>query len=224
MERPDYIPENYNRIKVVESLTALANACFGKKTPENCFLLPRQMKGDFDGLGQALAKRSRIKDGDFYSLGLRQIKNALTLPLQEDQKLALKQIFDDMVSIEETFQGRAHSIHLRVVRGYAHSSATRFHTDGGNRLLCGYSLPVTECAKNEDVIYTGYDNKYLLKANAQPFSFAPGDMWLQEGGRFPDKKPRNEEDPQHFIHRATEPAPGNVRLLLICETKAPSLS
>jgi hypothetical protein len=197
MSRPRYIPANYKRIQVVGSLTELFNASFGGPAEINCILYPRRLSGDFNALAAELAGiRSRHIE-DILSEYSEDINSGLAK--------AAGTILEDMRAIRselekaETYSG----LDLRIERRgnpYPGESPWALHKDGAHnaslgRILCCYTDPVTEWARNEDV-QTWKVGLYKLKPEGKINRFRPGDIW------------RLSVDPEcPFVHRV----PASVR-------------
>ncbi|HEY8190937.1 MAG TPA: hypothetical protein VIG74_00830, partial [Alphaproteobacteria bacterium] len=71
MNRPDYIPADYKRIKVVGSLTDMFNTPFGGTDETNCVLFPRRLRGDFNKFSRALLNNKKVAGLGVSSAGVR---------------------------------------------------------------------------------------------------------------------------------------------------------
>jgi hypothetical protein len=220
MERPEYIPTDYNRIQVVHSLSDLFNAHFN---PANLILFPRELEGDFDGLARSLVKAWRRVSGTPKDVHLFDAGTVETLGGMEDlspvQELALEHIMRDMYEVRPLANVKPQ---LRVVMpgGYEGVSATayRFHADRGRRssgrVLSCYNDPVTEGIRNEDAIEFDSGDRlereifFTLAPGAAVFQLHNGDIWRQA-------YLVNDENVPPFIHRAPLAEPdGPPRLIL----------
>lgn len=235
MQRPDYVPADYDKIQIVASLSALAQSSF---SAGNCVLFPRSLtttfraqvrKADFGALAEQLATAFPYPsfDDDFPEL----VKPCSTLTVSDlvyaketlardkSAVLALDFILADIAKIKELTQGQINAT-LRVIDkdGYAGNDAPsyQFHADndGENRWLCSYTSPVTEWVRNEDAVQNTSYRKYLFekKEGAAIFRFGVGDIWKQQALN------SMQDDDQPFIHR-TPPRESTqgARLLLVAK-------
>ncbi len=186
MQKPDYLPQDYNLIKTVDSLSELFNARFEPET--NVILLPRKLTGDFNKAAAILNETldaPHNKDG-FVGLSFEEAQNVFAATaFAAEEQLAADQILSDMRALKE--QGI--DAVLRVIapdltEGY--SDARRYHIDGSSkqeaefgRLLCAYTAPVTQGVRNDEN-HPREDASYYtlnLSEDIHPFAFAVGDMW-----------------------------------------------
>lgn len=206
MERPDYLPKDYKRIKVVGSLSELFNEQFGGPDEVNCILFPRRLTEDFNALARAMKKTMEGAPRD--DLLLTGVKNLLGLRNFPDAaRPALNRIRQDMESIRAS---GPHQPCLRYIKNYNVNTVYQFHADGTagglqtGRILCAYNDPVTEWVRNED-----WDRG--INETTEIFVLRAGDLWSQSRN-WPDK------NIPPFIHRAPQESPGGApRLLLVAD-------
>jgi hypothetical protein len=212
MQKPDYIPQDYKRIKVVDSLTELFNEQFGGADEVNAVLMPRRVSENFQALAGILGDRLGIKPDIKAQRSLdregarNQIKH-----LDHWERKSLQRILYDMDQLSE----RDVQPLLRVVSpaGYDFKIAYRLHEDrekpGENgRIMCCYMEPTTEWLRNEDAVRKG-GQIYEAKPVTKFFSFRVGDIWKQADCG---------QKVEPFIHRAIRSEPGSCpRLLLVAD-------
>lgn len=190
MKRPDYIPADYNRIKIVGSLTELFNTPFGDA---NCILFPRTLTGDFNALSREIAKTGLSKF----------LKRANAMPPELAAEEA--QVKNDMQALKGAFNRLVFGskVQLRLEKKYKldrEHSVLNFHIDGTSkpkmgRILCNYTAPVTEWIRNEDAVEGKVRGYFEAREGAPVYSFGVGDIWRQScRSRAMDG----------FIHRAPE--------------------
>ncbi|MCB9996528.1 MAG: hypothetical protein H6869_08850 [Rhodospirillales bacterium] len=203
MDRPDYIPADYKRIKIVSSLSELFNAKFGGPDNVNCILFPRTLQGDFNALARQLAKCSSP------------VRALVTPPAEDDPLRAEKEfVRADILRIynEMMIRGLPLALNLKIESSSAwerENLPCAFHSDssedaGFGRVLCSYTALVTEWLRNEDAI--ACEEKpgcYAKKEDARVYTFQPGDIWRQQTRSFglPAFPETMERDAQLFIHR-----------------------
>lgn len=220
MTLQDYIPEGYERIKVVDELFAFFTTNFEPKA--NVVLFPRSLKGDFDGLAEDMARYFDLKDEEiFIKYGEREKLEEYKETLEDDEiRHALQIILDDM---ECLYSSRVKT-HLRLLTRYRkHTDTYDFHVDGLcqniDRYMICYTDPVTEYIRNDDVIkINGHDA--LCRKDAPVYRFKCGDMWKSRVRN----KPKNPIDDwwdsitrvrerRAFVHRAV--SSDKPRLILV---------
>jgi hypothetical protein len=221
---PTAVPEDYARIKRVESLTQLFAAAATVRATQgrdhNAVLLPRRLSGDFNALAQAL----RAMDADYEGKRYREMDYdalAATGPLADaGAEEARQHILADM-RMTRAYQrgtfwfGRRLATGLRVITNYNLAAIEGFHKDGRPRLCCCYNAPATEGIRDQDAVALQgplRGNVYGIKEGARPFAFAPGDLWYQFGGGSPKKRP-------YFIHRGPSSAGAAPRLMMIADLR-----
>ncbi len=209
MTGKNYIPDHYDRIKVVPDICSLLTEDFEPRA--NLVLYPRRIKGDFDSLARVMAA--------YFNLG----KDEIFVKYKDIQKLidfgealendGLRNAMEIVLNDMEFFHSSGARTHLRLLRGYSEASGTHgFHVDGMNqnfdRLMTCYNEPVTEYVRNDDVIAIE-GHKAIVKEGAPVFQFRPGDIWKQ---RVRNKKAENifgllkgaieNKAKRAFVHRA----------------------
>ena len=228
MKKPDYIPADYKRIKVVSSLSELFSEQFGGPDDVNCILYPRSLclefnekanQADFIGLSKALMAGESEDDPIFPRMRLLflQTLSATNGVIYN----AIKILRDDMKILKD--HGYK-CISLRSRSKNAGSAIEKFHYDGNDfsaeqakrgRIICCYAGPVTEVVSNEDARMprlTRPGEAIIPRNNDQIFSFKLYDVWRQNvRSRFHD------DIASPFIHRAPKIEAGMVRLLLVAD-------
>jgi hypothetical protein len=220
---PDYVPGDYNRIKVVGSMSQFFNERFG---PQNVILYPRAVVGDFRALARWIDHEFQIEKKKAQWIFNSQTLNRLYDRMLGAEQFALRQILNDM-DVVSRLQCSAKDSSSAVVlvvmssAGYADSDFTTAtmhhdtHRPGARmgRTLCCYTGPVTEWVRNEDakLRFCG-DFMYDLKQDAAIQTFRLGDIWRSAGCNIA------EDQTLPFIHRSRKQKPGNVpRLILRAE-------
>ena len=173
-KRPDYIPADYPRIKIVGSLTELFNAEFGDA---NCILFPRSLSGDFNALAREMAKIGVSK--------FLKRENAMPSELAAEEA----QVKSDIEAVKRAYQRPLLGTkwQLRLERKYkldAQHSVLNFHIDGTikpklGRVLCNYTAPVTEWIKNEDAEPDAVRGYFKEREGATIYELGVGDIWRQ---------------------------------------------
>ena len=214
MKKPDYIPADYKRIKVVGSLSELFSEQFGGKDEVNCILYPRKLTGDFNALARGL-ENYVVPNGndrhDFYTPDSfrHAAKECFLNPVAIE---AAMRICADMEEISALSPSRL--LCLRYVKEYT-PSVYEFHNDGSgifknrewDRLLCSYNVAATEWIKNEN----WQESTKTAVSDACIFTFHPGDMFQQA-------MRKNKKSVPPFIHRAPlVPPDGPARLVLVVD-------
>lgn len=195
MQRPDYIPENYDAVKVVGSLTELFNEPFGDS---NCILFPRPISGQFNELARVLHTygRDKLEDNDF-----------LPVLLRSEKRLVMDDIYNIGKALDS--MGMAAGVILRITTSESWNeliSPDAFHVDGCSRvelgrILCCYNTPVTEWLRNDEAIKR-MSGLYRAKPDATIRRFRPGDIFRIKS------TPNNgfmTPGESCFIHRAPKP-------------------
>ena len=174
MKRPDYIPADYHRIKIVGSLTELFNTEFGEA---NCILFPRSLTGDFNALAREMAKIGVSK--------FLKRENAMPAALAAEEA----QVKSDIEAVKSAFHRPLLGTRwqLRLERKYkltAQHSVLNFHIDGTSkpdlgRVLCNYTAPVTEWIRNEDAEPDKVRGYFKAHEGAPVYQLGVGDIWRQ---------------------------------------------
>ena len=196
MKKLDYLPHDYDAIKIVDSWDALLSAEFGEAS---CILFPRTLSGDFNALARAISMQRK---------GYRQdIPEHLTAEhslLTDD----IERVRARLISIGAKF----YEPNLRVedsTRWSAFSSLDTWHVDGCHnpafgRLLCNYNAPTTEWLRQQDVTYASLsrrpNERFNKKAFAKTYTFEAGDVWGQRSTAAPVSEDMVDRD-KLFVHR-----------------------
>ena len=176
-----YIPADYPRIHVVDSMDVLFTAKF--EGAVNCIVHPRRLKGDFNALAvhvhRVLSAPPVLQEMEFYQWSYRCTgTTSIMLPhvkflfgdVAADMRMAADAIESDIGILEKYddvsfLRVDSPAYYARINKG---TSICQFHTDGGNgekgRVLACYTDPVTE---------------YLRDDNGGVHAFRSGDIWRQ---------------------------------------------
>lgn len=210
MTQLNYIPEGYDRIKVVDDLFSFFKADFAPKA--NVVLYPRRLAGDFDALAERMAAFFNLQDEEIF------IKYSEREKLEEfKEKLscdALNSTLEIILNDMECLYSARVKTHFRLLKNYKiHSDTYDFHIDGleqdFDRFMICYNNPVTQFVKNEDVIkISGHDA--VCREGAEVYSFQVGDMWKSRVRNKPKNKADDfietvllkEKEKRAFVHRA----------------------
>ena len=207
MKKPDYIPQDYDRIEVVESLSDVFKTALDNN--HDAVMTPRRLQGDFNRLVDLLLENKQ----DILVSYTRQQFAEATLYTHSDDQLdtAIGHIMRDMIDMES----QGYKPRLRVLRNYDPASpVTYFHNDPSpgydhaERVLCCYTGPVTEWVRAQDVQKVEYNGVCVTREDAQVFEFKNGDVWKQ--GFWNERKPH-----PCFAHRAPSNPQKAPRLLLV---------
>lgn len=208
MEQHNYIPEAYDRIKVVSDPYAFLATDFAPKA--NVVLYPRNIEGDFDALATKMAEYFELKNEEiFIKYSEAEKIRDFQKTLNETESHLIDKIIDDM---EFLYSSRVKT-HMRILTHYTEDPRTHnFHVDGAcqdfDRYMTCYNNPVTQFVKNEDVMLVrGHDAH--VKSDAKIYEFQPGDLWKARVRNKPKSKVRTAIDQflrikenRAFVHRA----------------------
>lgn len=185
MKKPSYIPQNYDRIQVVDSMESLLRSRFREASQTNVFLYPRPLTENFDALARYLGKSEWVFDGDSYTLlDIDVLKDEIKV-MPSALKPATQRIIEDMKCVS-----RNRDVDLRLIFNDSYNKERivhDYHIDGSRdyelntkgRIMCCYNAPTTEILRNDQAKASASGKKYLPIKQAQPFSFRPGDFWRQ---------------------------------------------
>jgi hypothetical protein len=176
---------------------------------DTALLFRRRISGKFNELAEHLYDRHSCKDvmtvdgrrlETFYNL---QGLDALRGKTPYEGELGL--IIADM---REARQKTLRSPELRVVPANGYNRLNyEFHQDGGDRIMCCYNDPTTECIRQEHGTKQITDRfiHFAKGADEPVFHFNNGDVWFQAGGA------------QGLKHRAVQTSTADpVRMLMVC--------
>lgn len=209
MIKHNYIPEGYDRIKVVNDLFSFFTENFEPKA--NVILYPRDLNYDFDALALKMAEYFELEDEEVFIKYSESEKLKVFGETISDEKLlsALKTILNDM----ECLYSAKIKTHFRLLKNYKiHKDTYKFHVDGlqqdFDRYMVCYNNPVTEFVKNDDVIKVmGHDA--ICKKDAQIYQFKAGDLWRSRVRNKPKNKADEffdsilrEKEKRAFVHRS----------------------
>ena len=205
----NYIPEGYDRIKVVDDLFSFFTTDFGAKA--NVVVFQRDIAGAFDVLAEKMADHFDLGEEEiFIKYSERDQLETFGETLNDEVlESALNIIMADM----ECLYSAKIKTHMRLLTNYKiHNETYKFHVDGleqdFDRFMTCYNNPVTEFVRNEDVLQVdGHDA--LCREGAPVYQFKVGDMWKSRVRNKPknkadmlmDKITRVKEN-RAFVHRA----------------------
>ena len=208
MKQNNYIPEAYDRIKVVRDVYAFLATDFEPKA--NVVVYPRRIKGNFDLLAEKMADFFSLEDEEIF------IKYSDADKIRDFQKTVLNQPLSKLVDLvladmEFLYSSRVKT-HMRLLTHYTEDPRVhRFHIDGElqdfDRYMTCYNRPVTQYVKNEDVLLMNGHHAHV-KPNATVYEFKPGDLWKARVRNKPKglvRKVKNavmDEKKRGFVHRA----------------------
>lgn len=215
--RPDYIPEGYDRIAVVDTEEGLfAGELSGRV---NCILLPRAISGDFNGLAKELYLYKTYTEQRYQHKGELYVRLSRIAEEPDQVGQAARVVKGDVDMVRK----RGLDDNLRVIDRDFYldtPSVQNLHMDIGQdmddigALMCSYTEPTTGWAMNEECdeglrIYR-HDPALVfnLKAGAQRRHFQPGDMFRQAAQK-------NLYNVKGFIHGAESIREGELRLMLV---------
>lgn len=209
--RPDYIPEGYDRILVVESEREFFATELKGRT--NCIVSPRSISGDFNALAQQLYLG--LDYHEMFQKRAETYTRLRELAQGEDAiAVAARQVLYDIAMVEA--QGADPDLRIAGV-GYYNISTYSLHMDGGNddegfgTFMCNYTTPTTRWARPEDC-----DNGfYTSRGGARHFNQIAGEQrHFGVGDMIRQAPERNLHNVEGFIHAAEPVKEGQVRMLL----------
>jgi len=209
MTQLNYIPEGYDRIKVVNDLFSFFTTKFGSKA--NVVLYPRALSGDYDALALLMADYFNLEDEEiFIKYSEREKLEGFKSTLSDEALIqSLNTILDDM---ECLYSARVKT-HFRLLQNYKiHKDTYKFNVDGlqqdFDRFMVCYNKPVTQFIKNDDVIsISGHDA--VCRDGAEIYEFKVGDIWRSRVRNKPKSKTDEfidgllkDKEKRAFVHRA----------------------
>lgn len=224
MTEKNYIPEAYDRIKVVDDIYSFLHEDFEPKA--NLVLYPRRIQGDFDALAQHMAHHFALEEEEIFIKYKDRSKIDDFRKTLGDQKLArcVGLILDDM----EFFHHYGARPHFRILKTYKADATTHdFHVDGllrnFDRIMTCYNEPVTQFIRNHDVLSVS-GHKVKHKPDAPIFEFKVGDIWKSRvrnkpRGIFKDiiRRFSSEDRARAFVHRAQKSV--HPRIMMVADMK-----
>lgn len=209
MTEHNYIPEGYERIKVVGDLCAFLEEDFAPTA--NVVLLQRRLKGDFDTLAEKMAIYFDLGEEEiFIKYSERDKIEAFQKTLNDS---ALVRCVDTILQDMEFFYSARVKIHMRLLTGYTQDVRTHdFHVDGleqdFDRFMTCYNDPVTQFIRNDDVLdVSGHDVVY--RDDAPIYQFRTGDIWKSRVRNKPKSRAdmvferiMKVKEKRAFVHRA----------------------
>ena len=226
MIQTNYIPVDYNGIKVVGDLCALLAEDFGSNA--NVILCPRRLNGDFDALAQKMAEHFDLQEEEIFIkfTDIQKLEDFRETLKADELLAALDVVLTDM----EFFHHSGARPHIRVLKNYTEDKTTHdFHVDGikqnFDRYMTCYNTPVTQFVRNCDVV--GVDgHKAFTRDGAPVYEFRVGDVWKQRVrnktvsglGKFV-KNVMQVDRRRAFVHRAQKST--KPRLMLVGDKRLP---
>ena len=205
MKKPDAIPADDDRIKIVDSMEAFCLEPLGRAS---VIVYPRSLSMNFNALAYQLEAVGEVQPGRvgmFYSHDL----DGMSRYLDHEARQALKQIESDMRDI---FRLQPYKPYLRVVTpdGYDNKRIYDFHIDRNTvwdgRILCAYNARPMRGLREEDAIPNVGGRTFTVWPSAKFIEFEPGDLTRHA---FQGKSERP------FIHQAQKIEPGDAPKLLL---------
>ena len=192
MKKPDYIPADYKRIKVVGSLMELFNEQFGGPDGVNAVLFPRTLSHDFNALAgwleegtEYIRKFTPSTENRYPYFDVPRL-----FASKKYMKPVMAVVVDAIVQDMDAASDKMMRAELRLVRPgrgpdmLHHDNVASFNSMMGRH--------------------------YSLREGAEVFSFRPGDLWRQLSTPYL----KNVAPP--YIHRAPALKAGDTpRLLLV---------
>jgi hypothetical protein len=224
MTEKNYIPEDYDRIKVVRDLYAFLHDDFSPRA--NVVLYPRRIAGDFDRLAELMAEHFKLDKNEIF------IKYSDVHRI-EDFKKTLKEehlidCVDCILNDMEFFHHSGARPHFRILKTYHTDQTTHdFHVDGllrdFDRIMTCYNNPVTQYIKNTDVLSV-FGHKVKYKPDAKIYEFQVGDIWKSRVRNKPRgflrdflRKFSSEDRLRAFVHRAQRSE--KPRIMMVADYK-----
>lgn len=224
MTEKHYIPEDYDRIKIVRDLYSFLHDDFSPRA--NVILYQRPLAGDFDTLAQKMAQ--------YFNLGEKEIFIKYS---EIDQIEAFRETLDDehlsecvdyiLKDMEFFFHSGARP-HFRILKTYQMDETTHeFHVDGlmrdFDRIMTCYNNPVTQFIKNSDVVSVS-GHKVRYKPDAKIYEFQVGDIWKSRVRNKPRgfirdlyRRFSSEDRLRAFVHRAQKSA--HPRIMTVADLR-----
>ena len=179
MKDLSYLPNGYDGLKIVKSMHGIITAEFNKHMEYDVLVLPRRLKGDYNGVAQKLSDYIELSQQESDEFTLETFTDILPhLGLTQNQQLAATQIKMDLLQTED------HAPYL-FIEGTQYGREEGFsdwHYDDANdeigmmtRILCSYNRPSTEFLKLCDAIPEG-NHHYRQKPNTQHWSAQTQDV------------------------------------------------
>lgn len=219
MEQHNYIPESYDRIKVVNDPYAFLATDFAPRA--NVVLYPRTIEGDFDALAKKMAAHFNLGDEQIF------IKYSEAERIRDFQKTCNEtdaRLVDIILNDMEFLYSSRVKTHMRLLTHYTEDPRTHhFHVDGEcqdfDRYMTCYNNPVTQFVRNEDVMLVkGHDAH--VRPRAPIYQFNPGDLWKARVRNKPRGRIRSAIDQalrikenRAFVHRAMVSATPRVMVV-----------
>lgn len=181
MKYGNYI-DDYDGVKVIDSMGGLLTAEFNLHSPINAFVLPRKLEGDFDGLAVKLANLRRSKSGHINNQTEYRPKMFLEsvrqLRMTDSEIVAAAQIYKDIIAVSQNLKPRllletpeykpnSHKWH--------HDSSLGFSANIPSRVLCSYNAASTQFLENTDASHYKH-NFYMQREGTEVKQFGYGEI------------------------------------------------
>lgn len=177
MTQKNYIPEGYDRIKVVPDLCAFLTTGFDPIA--NVVMYPRRLRGDFDLLSEKMAEYFKLGQDEIFIKysELHRVREFQKTLDEKEMRECVEVILQDM---EFLYHAGARP-HFRILKSYNADETTHdFHVDGllqdFDRYMTCYNEPVTQFIRNTDVLSVD-GHKVIYRKDAEIFGFRAGDFW-----------------------------------------------
>lgn len=177
MTQKNYIPEGYDRIKVVADLCSFLTTGFDPVA--NVVMYPRRLCGDFDALAEKMAEYFRLEQDEIF-IKYSELHRILTFQKTLDEE-SMRDCVDVILQDMEFLHHAGARPHFRILKNYRADETTHeFHVDGllqdFDRYMTCYTEPVTQFILNTDVLAVN-GHKVIYRKGAKIFEFRAGDFW-----------------------------------------------
>lgn len=170
MKDLSYLPHDYHGLTITESMMGILSAKFNENPEYDVIVLPRTLRGDFNGVATKIADYISLPSYDSEEFTLKSLVELLpNLKLTADEKTAMKQLKYDLLL------SKKYNPYLFIEgTNYGHDEDfSHWHYDDANvednmttRMLCSYNRPPTDFLRLNDAINIG-DHLYKQKPNTQ---------------------------------------------------------
>jgi hypothetical protein len=203
------IPRNCKTIRVVSSLSELFNAKMEGEI--SCILLPRALKGDFDGLARKILKT--LGENDLFGHSRATLlRNRRRMDLTGEQEVALDQICEDMKFFKRHLSEDPCGVRVLPAGYMPDDTVNSFHQDSGpgDRVLAAYNVAGTYMLLPEDVagceMNRAGSRVFIPRKGARIIELPLGSIWRQA---------TTDSGTAALIHRAPDLEPMSAPRLLL---------
>lgn len=174
-----YLPNGYDGLKIVESMSGIVTAEFNRHKEYDVLVLPRKLKGDYNGVAQKISEYIQLSKQDSDEFTLETFTDILPhLGLTQDQQYAANQIKTDLLKSQD----HDPFLFIEGIQFGREEGFSDWHYDDANeetgmmtRILCSYNRPATEFLRLCDATPNG-DHHYRQKPNTQHWSAQTQDV------------------------------------------------